>query len=1168
MDEKTNNDDETETKTVMKNKEKLAIKKNRRSSSIVPPRIPYRTIFKPDSINNIYLGNLPIEAKIINYEETSFIFSPYIYHIELNHGHFNWIIKRRFNQFRQLHNQIRMFYTKLAIPLPTENSRQNRKILERFGEIEWPKFPFLPEMFYIADGISRRIKILEDYLRFLLGLSLFRHHPSLLQFLSISPYSFIEDLGLKGEEILVKKRAGGFRSATYCVRIENFFTDLTGHWRKRWLVVKDTCLFYLEPHDKKIHYVMLFDPDFYADSGIKETGITFGVRIRNMSRQLVMKCFTAKQAKELADYLNEYSRINAKEFVQRNRFGSYVPVRKSIHSQWFVDGCAYFEAVSQAMDMAKEEIFITDWWLSPEIYLQRPSLGLDWRLDRLLWKKACSGVRIFILLYKEMEIGISINSIYTKRTLMKMHENIAVLRHPDAVRGGPLLWSHHEKLVIIDQQVAFVGGIDLCFGRWDNFEHLLIDQGGIFFKTQPNDIIRNSTRPNGLLYRSISQPFLADISLETSDNNSPISKETIPTAGNGGGKFRKKRSITTNAVSIANNDKQNGPIKMVGDDTIETRSVADIEEILIENENISRRSSSSSSTVDNDGDDDDADYDEIDEEQQVKKVISQQMKGNFFSKNRITRKLRAKQTRAMTRLRRIRRRIRRRVRTSKAEEISIISTDEDSNVEITPDFFKQSIPRVQNNNDDVSYDELEGAAKLWIGKDYTNFIVKDFTHLNMPFQDSIDRNTTPRMPWHDVSCVVIGDAARDVARHFIERWNHTKFSKAKFKERYPWLIPKTYRKNLLITTNANVTDGQIEMDQIPPYLTRAHRVRCQTLRSVSSWSIGNRQTEASIVDAYIEVINQAEHYIYIENQFFISQTKTHLEYTDLVKNRIAEALYRRILRAFRNGHTFRVFILIPLLPAFEGEVGTSSGTAIQQIMHYNYSTICKGYDSLMAKLSLEIDDPSQYIGFYSLRNHTKLNGRLVTELIYIHSKILIADDKISIIGSANINDRSMLGNRDSEVCVIIEDEEYDFFFMNEKPYKSGKFSGSLRRMLMREHLGIYKENKEDMLKMTDLVNDPISDQFWNKIWNARAKENTEIYEKVFPIIPTDDVRKLSDINIYLGREKLYKTDQTKAEEMLSLIKGHLVMLPLQFLCEELQIIYSAQDRFIPQIIWT
>lgn len=43
----------------------------------------------------------------------------------------------------------------------------------------------------------------------------------------------------------------------------------------------------------------------------------------------------------------------------------------------------------------------------------------------------------------------------------------------------------------------------------------------------------------------------------------------------------------------------------------------------------------------------------------------------------------------------------------------------------------------------------------------------------------------------------------------------------------------------------------------------------------------------------------------------------------------------------------------------------------------------------------------------------------VTELIYVHSKLLIADDKVVICGSANINDRSLLGKRDSEVCVMI-----------------------------------------------------------------------------------------------------------------------------------------------------
>ena len=39
----------------------------------------------------------------------------------------------------------------------------------------------------------------------------------------------------------------------------------------------------------------------------------------------------------------------------------------------------------------------------------------------------------------------------------------------------------------------------------------------------------------------------------------------------------------------------------------------------------------------------------------------------------------------------------------------------------------------------------------------------------------------------------------------------------------------------------------------------------------------------------------------------------------------------------------------------------------------------------------------------------------MTELIYIHSKLIIVDDKILICGSANINDRSLLGSRDSEV---------------------------------------------------------------------------------------------------------------------------------------------------------
>ena len=86
---------------------------------------------------------------------------------------------------------------------------------------------------------------------------------------------------------------------------------------------------------------------------------------------------------------------------------------------------------------------------------------------------------------------------------------------------------------------------------------------------------------------------------------------------------------------------------------------------------------------------------------------------------------------------------------------------------------------------------LQGSSKMWFGKDYANFLLRDFRNLDQPFQDQIDRNTIPRMPWHDIGAFVYGACARDLARHFIERWNFIKRQKMKDEERYPFLLPKT-----------------------------------------------------------------------------------------------------------------------------------------------------------------------------------------------------------------------------------------------------------------------------------------------------------------------------------------------------------------------------------------
>ncbi|PSN44188.1 Phospholipase D1 [Blattella germanica] len=82
------------------------------------------------------------------------------------------------------------------------------------------------------------------------------------------------------------------------------------------------------------------------------------------------------------------------------------------------------------------------------------------------------GVKVFVLLYKEVEMALGINSYYSKQRLVATHpSNVKVLRHPDHAKVGVFLWAHHEKIVVVDQSYAFLGGIDLCYGRWDDQEH-------------------------------------------------------------------------------------------------------------------------------------------------------------------------------------------------------------------------------------------------------------------------------------------------------------------------------------------------------------------------------------------------------------------------------------------------------------------------------------------------------------------------------------------------------------------------------------------------------------------------------------------------------------------------------------------------------------------------
>ena len=59
--------------------------------------------------------------------------------------------------------------------------------------------------------------------------------------------------------------------------------------------------------------------------------------------------------------------------------------------------------------------------------------------------------------------------------LEKLHKNIKVVRDPTDPLG---IWSHHQKTCVIDQQIAYAGGIDIAYNRYeDNMKYSLTDGG-------------------------------------------------------------------------------------------------------------------------------------------------------------------------------------------------------------------------------------------------------------------------------------------------------------------------------------------------------------------------------------------------------------------------------------------------------------------------------------------------------------------------------------------------------------------------------------------------------------------------------------------------------------------------------------------------------------------
>ncbi|KAJ1620416.1 hypothetical protein T492DRAFT_387035 [Pavlovales sp. CCMP2436] len=196
-------------------------------------------------------------------------------------------------------------------------------------------------------------------------------------------------------------------------------------------------------------------------------------------------------------------------------------------------------------------------------------------------------------------------------------------------------------------------------------------------------------------------------------------------------------------------------------------------------------------------------------------------------------------------------------------------------------------------------------------------------------------------------------------------------------------------------------------------------------------------------------------------------------------------------------------VVLPLFPIAGGNADPERGSAsVNCLMHQQFTTISRGGHSLLELLRADGIDTGRYVRFFGLRTYGEQSFGLPvplfdTEQVYVHSKLMIVDGTAALLGSANLNDRSLLGDRDSEINVLVRDADDD----------TNGFSATLQAQLLAEHLGLARASADEA---ADILVDPASEQAWAAICNVAAV-NTSAFDAAFGCVPADYVETFSQL---------------------------------------------------------
>ncbi|KAK3009295.1 hypothetical protein RJ639_013145 [Escallonia herrerae] len=259
------------------------------------------------------------------------------------------------------------------------------------------------------------------------------------------------------------------------------------------------------------------------------------------------------------------------------------------------------------------------------------------------------------------------------------------------------------------------------------------------------------------------------------------------------------------------------------------------------------------------------------------------------------------------------------------------------------------------------------------------------------FAGSSIRKGGPREPWHDIHCQLEGPVAWDVLYNFEQRWkkqvgNRHLFSLSE--------LDKIIVRPTPVTASQDHKTWNVQLFRsIDGGAASGFPVKPGDAAMFGLISGKDNVIDRSIQDAYIKAIRRAKNFIYIKNQYFLGSSR--------------EVYCVRCYPHVALRHTREWFSPSNIRLAEENNGDDGLDADLRDYLTF----FCLG--------NREIKKPGEYEPLEKLEPDTNYSRaqQFWRFMIYVHAKMMIVDDEYIIIGSANINQRSMDDARDTEIAM-------------------------------------------------------------------------------------------------------------------------------------------------------